>query len=216
MDGIINISKLSIQQKSEQEIAFIKEVISYFKNLDTSNINNKECLENTVNNLDSLVNRVWNKNAKRTRITKHSKKWWTDKCNKALTDYRVLRSLDDWKTFKKVMKNTKKSFFDMKIQEVVDKSCSPWELMNWINKHKLPTTEAIKYKGQPCLTPESLWDALHTTFNTVLHHQVDTEVFNELGSKPTVNWVPFLKEEFRQALIKCNNSSALGPDKLTW
>ena len=74
MDEIINTSKFSIQQKSEQEIAFIKEVISTFKNLDTSNINNKECLENTVNNLNSLVNWAWNKNMKQIRITKHSKK----------------------------------------------------------------------------------------------------------------------------------------------
>ena len=88
--------------------------------------------------------------------------------------------------------------------------------MNWINKYKLPTTKAIKYEGQPCLTPESLWNALHATFNSVLHHQVNTEVLNELRSKPTINWVPFSKEEFKQALIKCNNSSALGPDKLTW
>ena len=88
--------------------------------------------------------------------------------------------------------------------------------MNWINKRKLPATEAIKYEGQLCLTLESLWDALHATFNTTLHHQVNTEVLNELRSKPTINWVPFSKEELRQALIKCNNSSVLGPDKLIW
>ena len=88
--------------------------------------------------------------------------------------------------------------------------------MNWINKHKLSTTEAIKYKGQLYLTSESLWGALYATFNTTLHCQVDTEVLNELRSKPTINWVPFSKEEFKQALIKCNNSSALGPDKLMW
>jgi len=35
---------------------FVEEVISIFKNLDMSNITNKECLENMVNNLDSLVN----------------------------------------------------------------------------------------------------------------------------------------------------------------
>jgi len=56
VDKIINISKLLIKQKSKQEIAFIEEVISSFKNLDTSNIVNKECLEYMVNNLDSLVN----------------------------------------------------------------------------------------------------------------------------------------------------------------
>ena len=88
--------------------------------------------------------------------------------------------------------------------------------MNWINKRKLPTTKAIKYEGQPYLTLENLWGALHTTFNIALYWQVDTEIFNKLSPKPTIVWAPFSKEEFRQALVKYNNSSAPGPDKLTW
>ena len=56
IDEVVNTSKLSIQQNSKQEIAFVEEVISIFKNLDISNITNKKCLENMVNNLDSLVN----------------------------------------------------------------------------------------------------------------------------------------------------------------
>ena len=156
VNEIISTSKLSIYQKSEQENAFIEEVISSFSNFDTSNITNKEDLKYMVNKLNSLVNQAWNKNAKHLRITKHSKKWWSEECNKALTDYRTSRSLYDWKTFKKVIKNTKRAFFDSKIWEVADKSCSSWELMNWINKCKLPTTEAIKYERQPCLTLENL------------------------------------------------------------
>jgi len=80
VDETINISKLSIQQNSKQETAFIREVISVFKNLNTLNISNKKCLENTVDNLNSLINQVWNKDAKLTRITRHSKQWWNDEC----------------------------------------------------------------------------------------------------------------------------------------
>ena len=215
VDETINTLKLSIQQNSKQETTFIREVISVFKNLNSLNISNKECFKNMVNNLNLLINQAWNKNVKLTRITRHSKQWWNDECKQAINEYRASRSLESWKKFKKVIKDTKRSFFDSKIREVVNKSHGPWELMNWVNKHKLPATEAIKYEGNPCITTECLWEALHTTFNLALHRQIDKEVLNEIGSKPTSIWVPFSKEEFQQALIKCNNSSALGPDKLT-
>ena len=64
VDKTINTSKLLIQQNSEQETTFIKEVISVFKNLNTLNISNKKCLENIVNNLNLLINQAWNKKCK--------------------------------------------------------------------------------------------------------------------------------------------------------
>jgi len=68
--------------------------------------------------------------------------------------------------------------------------------MNWVNKHKLSTTKAIKYEGNLCITTKHLWEALHATFNSALHRQIDKEVLNEIGSKPTSIWVLFSKEEF--------------------
>jgi len=88
--------------------------------------------------------------------------------------------------------------------------------MNWVNKRKLPATEAIKYDGNLCITTDSLWEALYTIFNSALHQPIDEEVLNEIEPKPTTIWPPFSKEEFRQALTKCNNSLAPGPDKLMW
>jgi len=114
-DKIISTSKLLIQQKSKVENVFLEEVILSFKNFDTSNITSKKVPEHMVNKLNSIVGQAWNKNAKRSRITKHSKKWWSEECNKALTDYRSTRSLNNWKIFKKVVKDTKRAFFDLKI-----------------------------------------------------------------------------------------------------
>jgi len=115
VNKFITTSKLSIQQNSKQENTFIKEVISVFQNLDTLNISNKECLENMVNSLNSLINQAWNKNAKRLRIIRHSKQWWNNECNRAINEYRASRSLESWKKFRRVIKDTKRTFFNTKI-----------------------------------------------------------------------------------------------------
>jgi len=79
-DEIVSTSKLSILQNSKQETAFVEKVILNFKNLDTSNIIDKDNLENTVKHLEALIEQAWIKNAKKSRIMKHSKQWWTEEC----------------------------------------------------------------------------------------------------------------------------------------
>ena len=88
--------------------------------------------------------------------------------------------------------------------------------MNWVKKRKLPVTEAIKYNGHPYLTPDSLWNSLHSLFNTALHQQVDLNILNKVKHKPSQRWNSFSKTKFKSAISKCNDSSAPGPDKLTW
>ena len=57
--------------------------------------------------------------------------------------------------------------------------------MNWVKKRKLPVTEAIKFDNSPCLTPKSLWNALHSSFNMAIFCQVDFNILNEVARKPT-------------------------------
>jgi len=64
IDEVVNTLRLSIQQNSKQEVAFVEEVTSIFKNLDTSSISDKPYLENTVNHLNALINQAWNRHAK--------------------------------------------------------------------------------------------------------------------------------------------------------
>jgi len=153
---IIQTSKLTIIPKSEQETEFIKDVISNFNTIDTSNIEDIEKLEQVVNLLGSIVDQAWSKNAKKSKITKHSKQWWSEPCSWALNNYRAARNLENWKAIKRTVKDTKQTFFNDKIQEIANKSRGPWELMNWVKKRKLPATEVIKFNNRPCLTPESL------------------------------------------------------------
>jgi len=88
--------------------------------------------------------------------------------------------------------------------------------MNWVNKQKLPAVKAIKYNNQPCLTIEDLWQALHLTFNTALHCRVDISILDEIVDKSLSFWAPFSKEEFKSAIVNCNNFFTSEPDKLSW
>ena len=102
--------------------------------MDMSNIDDTKKLEHTVNQLGMLIRQAWTKNAKKSKISKHSKQWWMEEYSRSLNNYRTSRSLENWKKFKKVVKDVKRSFFDDKIQKVANKSRGLWELMNWIRR----------------------------------------------------------------------------------
>jgi len=174
----IHSSKLKIPKNSKKEEIFVKEIINIFKALNTSSIMNRKLLEYTVNSLVTRIEQVWLSNVKNINITKHSKKWWNDDYNQSLRKYRESRNLEHWKSFKYMIKTTKRMFFNSKIQEIANKSHGPWELMNWVNKRKLPTMETIKHNDLSCLSLNSLWTALHLSFNSALDHQVDINILD--------------------------------------
>jgi len=54
----INSFKLSIAPNSEQEMAFIKDLITVFENTETNNIANKDNLEDIINHIRTFINRT--------------------------------------------------------------------------------------------------------------------------------------------------------------
>ena len=114
-EEFVQLSKFSLPKKSEEEEMLVKEVIAIFKSLDTLTLLNQESLEQVVNSLALKINEAWNANTRKVNITKHSKKVWNEDCNCSLNKYRELRNFENWKSFKRIVKSTKRSFFDIKI-----------------------------------------------------------------------------------------------------
>ena len=56
VDEFVNTSKLSIAPNSEQEDAFVKDLILIFKNIEMSNIANKDNLEDIINHVGTSIN----------------------------------------------------------------------------------------------------------------------------------------------------------------
>ena len=76
--------------------------------------------------------------------------------------------------------------------------------------------KAIKYNGRLYIELDNLWQALYQSFNSAHNHQVSTDIFDKILSKPISEWTPFLKEEFKSIINKYNNLSAPRLDKISW
>ena len=154
-----------IVKDSKEEKIFVNKVIKAIKDIVMSDLSNVISPENIVCSFTCSLKEIWRKNSKIISITKHSKSWWNTNCNRDLEKYRSFKCIKNWKQFKKTVKYTKYSFFNFKIQEISNKKWGPWELMNWVNKCKLPAVEAVKYNSHPYLKIENLWHALYSSFN---------------------------------------------------
>ena len=68
-------SKFMISPNSDHEKAFIDEVILNFKSLNTDDMDDVNKLDHVVKRIGHIIDQAWKCNAKKSRISKHSKQW---------------------------------------------------------------------------------------------------------------------------------------------
>ena len=89
------LSKHFIIKDSEEEVAFIKDIIISIRNLNTSNLSNITSLDNVVDKLANNVKSAWEKNSKIINIMRYSKSWWNKDYSRDLRNYRSSKNLED-------------------------------------------------------------------------------------------------------------------------
>jgi len=87
--------------------------------MEMTNITSYEILESITQEFIIIVENLWNEFSKLVNITKQSKAWWNEKCNRDLIMYWISRQRSNWVKYRKIIKLAKRVFFNSKIQEIM-------------------------------------------------------------------------------------------------
>jgi len=148
--------------------------------MNTTNILDSNTLKYLTQAFFSIAENLWNKYFKMANITKYSKAWWNEKCNRNLATYHMSRRKINWISYKKMVRIAKCIFFDNKIQEIASTNKRPFNHINWAKKWKLPTTEAIKFNRISYNNLDNLWQVLHQSYNTAQDKPINIQLLDEI------------------------------------
>ncbi|CAA7270784.1 unnamed protein product [Cyclocybe aegerita] len=206
----------TIKPGSEAEKSFISDILWDLAAIPVTAPATKEGVEALADAIVTVFSDAWLVHSTESKPTKHSKSWWTDECSETFGAYQLSCLLADYNKFQRACKDAKHDFFDEHIAEIATSRKRLWDLMEWVKQCKLPPCEAIRNGNQPCHDMDDLWDALHGTYNSAWGREYNASVLDELPDEPVREWADFSEHELLSALKGCSNSSAPGPDHVTW
>jgi hypothetical protein len=82
-------------------------------------------------------------------------------------------------------------------------SVRDWDLMSWVKQCNLPHMESILFRDELCNTLDSLWNALHSTYNAALGHECEMESLNEFPAFLEREWLDFTPNKVCVTLAAC-------------
>jgi hypothetical protein len=200
-------TRWGIKAGSDEEASFLGDVSESFQTLSEWN-------GSTVAEVDAIslaFSKAWSDHAKEAHIGKCSNGWWNEECSDAIAIYRESRLPEDWSQYRRIMRNTKRDYFEARVHEIASTERRPWDLTAWTRKRTLPSHEAISFGGVPCNELGELWAALDGTYNAAQGRAVDLSFLDPLEPLPQRDWLPFSVLELKEALAACSSRSAPGP-----
>ena len=111
--------------------------------------------------------KAWDAHTSSPQISVWLKGWWDADCMEAWRWYKESDcSSNEWHNVCHIIKNAKCKYFNEKIEHIASNNKRPWDLMSWVRAPKPDSSEAIVFKGKPCLSIEDSWNAFQETFNS--------------------------------------------------
>ncbi|XP_006456097.1 hypothetical protein AGABI2DRAFT_77234, partial [Agaricus bisporus var. bisporus H97] len=162
----IRISRMTIDPDSKEELDFCNEVRTKLGEINLDWLDTHEGVEDCAQAIARVFVEGWEHHSAERIITVHSKSWWNTECTEAKLLLAEERSPENISIFRRACSAAKRAFFDNRINDIAVETKQPWDLMSWAGPRKLPLSEAIVHNGWACTDMPSLWEALHSTYNS--------------------------------------------------
>ena len=158
----------------------------------------------------------WNRNSKTPRVGGGSVSWWTAECQHAKDAFLSSRTRENQRLYDTTTKAARMDFFNRKIDQMTAND-SPWEGVLWTRPRPLPKYSTILRNGEPIPDVHTLFDTMHDHFSssTATEH-VSWTAIEEIPQHPVRDFPLISLKEIWDALCPTTNSSAPGPDHVTW
>ena len=158
----------------------------------------------------------WNANSKTLRVGASSTMWWTAECQSAKDAFLSFRSRDNQKAYDAATKKARSEFFNRKI-DLMTANDAPWEGVRWTKPRPPPKYSTILKDGAPIPDVDTLFDTMHTHFSTSpAADHISWAVINDIPKHEERSFPRISQKELWDALSPTTNSSAPGPDHVTW
>ncbi|KAF8697547.1 hypothetical protein AX14_001349 [Amanita brunnescens Koide BX004] len=158
----------------------------------------------------------WNCNSKAPRIGAGSITWWTAECQHAKDTFLSCRTRENQRAYDATTKAARSDFFARKIDQMTSND-APWEGVRWTKPRPPPKYSTILKDGRPIPNIEALFDTMHNHFsNSPAADNISWEAIGNIPQCPVRSFPPISLKEIWDALRPTTNSSAPGPDHVTW
>jgi hypothetical protein len=191
----LEVTRITIPKESDEEDAFIGDLYRLVRSVLVLPIMSQNGVKERANAFALAFSTAWETNAVEVVIKSRSKGWWSKECSEAIKHYWESHNPWHYKQFQLVIKDTKRVFFDKQINKVASLSKRPWDLMSWVKQCNLPPMESISFRDEPCNTLDSLWNALHSTYNAASGQECEMESLNEWPTFLEREWLDFTPNE---------------------
>ena len=180
-------------------------------------------LRASVSNMETAINLIgqdilnsWNANSKMPRVGASHTTWWTAECQNAKDTYLASRTQDNQKAYDTATKNARSDFFNRKI-DLMTANDAPWEGVRWTKPRPPPKFSTIMKDGTPIPDVNTLFNTMHTHFSTSpAADHISWNAINDIPEHEPRSFPIISQKEIWDALSPTTNSSAPGPDHVTW